>query len=80
MGSLDNIKLGYSILGEKIYLYRHGKNPNVALEKRDAEFDVMKVIVEHMMDKSPNGSVKQFTLDGETYYELTLKKVAEKLS
>ena len=39
---MANIKLGYSQLGTgNIYIYRHGKDPNLALEKREAEFDVM---------------------------------------
>lgn len=72
--SLDNIRLGHSALTDTIYLYRHGKDPALALEKREAERDVMAVLVQHMMHDSPKGSVKRFTL-GDQRYELTLTPV-----
>jgi hypothetical protein len=73
---LTNIKLGYSALGtENIYLYRHGKNSQLALDKRKAEFDVMQVITTSMMDNSPKGSSKEYTLDGKTWFELTVKPI-----
>ena len=56
--SIDKIKLGYSPITDSIYLYRHGKDPFLALEKREAEKDVMMVLVEHMMHDAPNGSEK----------------------
>lgn len=66
--SLDNIKLGYTPLTDSIYMYRHGKkDKNVALEKREAEFDVMKVLVEHMMYDMPCGSEKQITFGDKKY-------------
>ena len=72
---LDNIKLGYSSLGTgNIYLYRHGKDPNLALEKREAEFDVLQVITTKMMDDAPNGSILKYQI-GDKSYELTLKPV-----
>ena len=72
---LDNIKLGYSSLGTgNIYLYRHGKDPNLALEKREAEADVMCVITAKMMDDAPNGSILKYQI-GDKAYELTLKSV-----
>lgn len=78
--SLDNIKLGFSVIGEKIYLYRHGRQtPGVALEKREAEEDVMKVLVKKLMYEAPNGSKMSFTI-GDNSFELTLKPLAKKLS
>ena len=72
---LGNIKLGYSSLGTgNIYLYRHGKDPNLALEKREAEFDVLQVITTKMMDDAPNGSILKYQI-GDKSYELTLKPV-----
>jgi hypothetical protein len=55
---LKKVKLGYSPLSDSIYLYRHGKDPNLAIDKRDAEADVMAVLVEHMMHDAPKGSEK----------------------
>ena len=71
---IENIKLGYSSLDGKIYIYRHGKDPRSALERIEAEADVMAVLVQQMMDDAPNGSVKTFTL-GDKQYELRLKPV-----
>jgi hypothetical protein len=65
--SLDKIKLGYSPLTDSIYLYRHGKDPCLALEKREAEADVMSVVVEHMMNEAPNGAEKKIRLGDKKY-------------
>lgn len=55
---LENIKLGHSPLTDTIYLYRHGKDPALALDKREAEGDVMAVLIEHMMHQAPDGAEK----------------------
>jgi hypothetical protein len=75
---LSNIKLGYSGLYQtgKIMLYRHGKDPAVALEKREAEKDVMAVLVQYLTEDAPKGSTLNFTL-GNHQYELTLKVLGE---
>lgn len=65
--SLSKIKLGHSALTDRIFLYRHGKDPNVAIEKRNAEADVMAVLVDHMMHDAPNGSEKTITLGDKKY-------------
>lgn len=64
---LDKIKLTHSPLTDSIYLYRHGKDPALALEKRDAEADVFSVLVDHMMHGAPKGSIKVVELDGKQY-------------
>lgn len=64
---LNNIKLGHSPLTDTIFLYRHGKRDNVALEKREAEADVMTVLISHMMHDAPKGSVKTVTLGDKKY-------------
>lgn len=69
---IEKISLGYSPLSNMIYLFRHGKDPNLALEKREAMKDVLAVIVEYLMDESPKGSTINFTL-GDNDYKLTLK-------
>ena len=65
--SLENIRLGYTPLTDSIYLYRHGKDKNTALEKREAERDVMAVLVEHMMEDAPNGSEKEIQFGDKRY-------------
>lgn len=64
---LDNIRLGYSPLSNTIYMYRHGKNPQVALEKRNAEAEVMAALVSMMMQGAPRGSEMDFTLGDKRY-------------
>ena len=65
--NLSRVKLGHSQLTDTIFLYRHGKDPALALDKREAEADVMAVLVEHMMHKAPRGSEKVITLGDRQY-------------
>ena len=46
---LDKISVGYSALTDSIYLFRYGKDKGEALDKRDAEKDVLACITEKMM-------------------------------
>lgn len=64
---LNKIKLGHSPLTDTIFLYRHGKDPALALDKRKAEADVMSVLVEHMMHDAPKGSEKIITIGNKQY-------------
>ena len=64
---LDKIKLGHSPLTDTIFWDRHGKDPELALDKRTAESDVMAVLVAHMMHDAPKGSEKVITLGGREY-------------
>lgn len=80
MSSLDKIRLGYSPLSQTIHLYRHGKDPNVALEKREAEFDVLQVITDMMLDGVPKegkGARKTYRFDDEYFEIQVLRKTAE---
>lgn len=65
--NLNYLKLGHSPLTDSIFLYRHGKNSTVALDKRYAEHDVMAVLVEHMMHQAPRGSEKVIRLGDQKY-------------
>ena len=64
---LHSIKLGHSPLTDTIFLYRHGKDPDLALDKREAESDVMSVLIAHMMHDAPKGSEKVITLGDKQY-------------
>ena len=64
---LNKVKLGYTPLSDSIYLYLHGKNPHVALDKREAEADVMAVLVEHMMHGAPKGAEKTVEFGDKKY-------------
>ena len=73
---LNKVKLGYTPLSDSIYLYRHGKDPNVALDKREAEADVMTVLVEHMMYDAPKGAEKVIEF-GDKKYVVRVTPLAE---
>jgi hypothetical protein len=64
---LTKVKLGHSPLTDTIFLYRHGKDPALALDKREADADVMAVLVAHMMHDAPKGSEKVITLGNKQY-------------
>lgn len=64
---LNKIALGHSKLTDTIFMYRFGKDPRVALEKRKAEADVIAVLIDHMMHNAPKGSEKVVTLDDRQY-------------
>lgn len=74
---IDNIKIGVSPLTGNIHLYRHGKDPSCALEKRDAESDVMYALVQHLWYNTSDYEetvIKHFELDGQKY-ELSVTKI-----
>lgn len=72
--NLNNIKLAVSPLDKKIMMYRHGKDVNRALDKREAERDVMAVLIEYMLDDMPKGAKKQVKF-GTQWYEITVKPI-----
>jgi len=72
--NLNNIKLAMSPLTKQIMMYRHGKDANTALDKREAERDVMAVLVEYMMDGAPKGAIKRVRF-GSQWYEITVKPI-----
>ena len=65
--NIHNVKIGHSALSNSLYLYRHGKNEAVALEKRECESDVFIALVQYMMHEAPNGAVKTVFIDGAEY-------------
>jgi hypothetical protein len=71
---LTKIKLGYSGLTDKMFLYRHGVNVSQVLDKRDAEADVFSVLITKLMNGTPKGSTMKVTL-GDQNYEVTVKPV-----
>jgi len=71
---LNKVKLGLGIRGE-IHLYRHGKKPNEALDKRGATRDVLTAICEYMMCDCPKGSVQQVKL-ADKYFEISVNPIS----
>ena len=74
MVNLDKIKLGHSGLTDTIYLYRHGKDPVMALDKREADGDVMSVFVQKMMYGAPKGATMNLKL-GDEYFVVSCKPI-----
>ena len=73
---MRNIKLGYSPLGDTIYIYRHGRNSQVALEKLNIMGDFLFVLQDWMLHDMPEGAKTVFMSDGK-HYELVLKPITE---
>lgn len=67
MIDLNKIALRHSPLTDTIYLCRFGKDPRLALDKREAEADAVSVVVAHMMHDAPKGANKRVTVDGKRY-------------
>lgn len=62
MKTLKAVKLGYSPIDEHIYLYRHGADPALALERRVANEDVMRVLVQYMTSDAEQGSAQVISI------------------
>jgi hypothetical protein len=65
--TINNVKLGYCPLTDRIMLYRQGKHQGLALERREAESDVMEVLVVCMMHEAPGGSERVVIIGGKQY-------------
>jgi len=65
--NLENIKIGHSELTDSLFIYRHGKDPELALDKRPAERDVFTALIRHMMHESPKGSERTVTIGDKQY-------------
>lgn len=74
MQDLNKIKLAYSQLSDTMVLYRHGKDPALALDKRNAEQDVMTTIIQYMMANAPKGSQQDVRI-GDNWYTVTVKPI-----
>lgn len=76
---MNNIRLVVSPLTGKPYLARFGKDPQVALEKRPIESELLEVVTKWMLHGSIEGVGATLsyrdTKDGQAY-ELTVKPVS----
>lgn len=67
MGSVNNHRIGWSPLSNQINLYRHGKDPSLALEQRDALNEVLTAAMHYLMDeRHPSGAVRM-EFNGKVY-------------
>ena len=73
---LDKISIGYSALTDTVYLYRFGKDEGEALDKREAERDVLSCITDKMMWGTDKGASMEYRF-GKQRYKLTVEKINE---
>ena len=73
--NLNKVGIRHSPLSDSIYLCRFGKDPSVALDKRNIESEVMRAITEHMMLDAPRGAKKKYCI-GKRWYEIQIKPVS----
>ncbi len=71
---LKKIGVRHSPLTDSIYLCRFGKDPHVALDKRNIEPEVMEAITNHMMLDAPKGSNKNYKIR-DTWYKITVEPI-----
>lgn len=71
---LNKIKLGVAALSGEIYIYRHGKNEEIVLDKRNVTGEVMKVVTEYILEGMPTGATLNYNI-GDKTYEMTVKPV-----
>lgn len=64
---LENIRIVHSPLSDSIFIIRVGVDKGLALDKREAEADLMTALVDHMMYNAPKGSEKDVTINGKSY-------------
>lgn len=68
---MNKIKIGFSPLTESLFIYRHGKDETVALDKREAQADVMTAVVQYMTHDAPQGASQDVKV-GEHWYTITV--------
>jgi hypothetical protein len=67
MSSINKHRIGYQPLSGGIALYRHGKDPCLALDKRDALREVMFAACKHLLHDMPEGASATIDIDGREY-------------
>ena len=75
---MKNITVGASPLTGKLYIYRMGAEEHIALDKREAEPEIITAFVDHMMHDSPGGAIKEVQI-GDTWYEVSARQLEAKL-
>jgi hypothetical protein len=77
MIDLNKIKLGYSALSKEIMLFRHGKDKDMALDKRVATKDVHAAIIEYMLDGDIDATkgVEQVVRFGDRRFRIVVERM-----
>jgi len=69
---LDRVRVAHSPLSNSIYLARFGADPQVALDKRDAEAEVVTAVIEWAMHGIRKGAIIEVTTSKGEPYTLTV--------
>ena len=68
MTDLSKIAVRYSPLSQTLMLCRFGKDPRIALDRREVTGEVMRALVEYMLtDGFEKGASLDFWVNGEGY-------------
>lgn len=74
--ALDKTKLAVGFDGE-IYLFRHGKVQDLALERRKATADAMAAVTKYVLNGMPKGATIDYNI-GESRYSMTVKPLRKR--
>lgn len=72
MSILNKISIGASPLTGSIYLFRHGKDKNVALEHRDAEAELFATLIQHMQHEMKDGPIAKVVCFGDKCFDIRI--------
>ncbi len=77
MIDLRKIKLGISPFGGSIYLYRHGKDPALALDQIPFEAEVFRCLVDYMFHDVDCDCIKvsKEVYFGDEVYEISVRRM-----
>ena len=76
--SIDRHRVGFSPLTGGVNLYRHGIDPGVAFDKRDALQEVMVAAGEHLLHGFPEGA-KADLIIGDRKYVISIAPAVEEV-
>ncbi len=68
--SIENIRVGLSPLSNELFIYRHGKDPRLALEKRSATPEIMSTVMDyffHDVEDDVPGIEQTFEINGDLF-------------
>lgn len=74
---MNKITVGASPLTGRLYIYRMGTKKHIALDKREAEPEIITAFVDHMMHDSRDGAIKEVQI-GDTWYEVSARPLEDR--
>lgn len=71
---MNKVRVVYQPLSDEIRIVRTGKNPNLALDQREALQDVHTAFIQFMMAMSEKGSIQEVRVKDQ-WYEIKVKPI-----